>query len=55
MSVVAVAPYYIGSPSPPPPHSCADTPFLGEWSDWTEDTLAAQALQESAQGKKVLE
>lgn len=37
------------------PHSCADTPFLGEWADWTEDTLAAQALQESAQGKKVLE
>jgi len=43
VSVVAVAPYYI------------DTPFLGEWADWTEDTLAAQALQESAQGKKVLE
>ena len=50
---MAVAPYYIGAPAPP--CSCADTPFLGEWEDWTEDAPAARALQESARGEKVLE
>ena len=43
MAVVAVAPYYI------------DTPFLGEWSDWTPDQEAQSQLAKSAQGKKFLE
>ena len=42
VSVVAVAPYYI------------DTPFLGDWSDWTPDQEAQQQLRKSAEGKKYL-
>ena len=42
VSVVAVAPYYI------------DTPFLGDWGDWTEDPAAQQELAGSARGKPFL-
>jgi hypothetical protein len=42
VSVVAVAPYYI------------DTPFLGQWADWTPDTAAQEELQKSAKDKKML-
>ena len=42
VAVVAVAPYYI------------DTPFLGDWSDWTPDLKAQQELSKSAEGKKRL-
>lgn len=42
VSVVAVAPYYI------------DTPFMGQWKDWTPDTLAQKELENSAAGKKFL-
>lgn len=40
--MVAVAPYYI------------DTPFLGDWADWTEDPAAQQQLAGSARGKPFL-
>ena len=42
MSVVGVAPYYI------------DTPFLGEWADWSPNPEAQQELANSAKGKKIL-
>ena len=42
VAVVAVAPYYI------------DTPFLGDWADWTPDLQAQQELSKSAEGKKRL-
>jgi len=42
VSVVGVAPYYI------------DTPFLGEWQDWTPHPEAQQELANSAKGKKFL-
>ena len=42
VAVVAVAPYYI------------DTPFLGEWADWTPDPQAQQQLSKSFEGKKIL-
>ena len=40
--MVAVAPYYI------------DTPFLGEWADWTHDKAAQEELSKSARDKKFL-
>jgi hypothetical protein len=42
VSVVGVAPYYI------------DTPFLGEWADWTPDKAAQEELAKSAKDKKIL-
>jgi len=42
VSVVGVAPYYI------------DTPFLGEWRDWTPHEDAQRELEQSAAGKKYL-
>ncbi|XP_023319635.1 15-hydroxyprostaglandin dehydrogenase [NAD(+)] isoform X2 [Eurytemora carolleeae] len=42
VSVIAVAPFYI------------DTPFIGEWKDWTPDTEAQKELEKSAAGKKIL-
>jgi len=42
VSVVAVAPYYI------------ETPFLGDWADWTEDARSQEVLRASAEGKKFL-
>jgi len=42
VSVVAVAPYYI------------DTPFLGDWGEWTPDPKAQEELEKSARGKKFL-
>jgi hypothetical protein len=42
VSVVGVAPYYI------------DTPFLGEWADWTPDKAAQEELAKSAKDKKML-
>lgn len=42
VSVIAVAPFYI------------DTPFIGEWKDWTPDPEAQKELEKSAAGKKIL-
>ena len=45
VSVVAVAPYYIGGSlipacktNQPTNQPTTETPFLGDWADWTDDS-----------------